>query len=424
LCQSLLPPRNPGTSRLSPSQWDAEAHLTKVINGQSVAISTNTYNALGQRVRDVTVTNTTDEIYGAGGNLLWRYTGIANDPNDRRFVPFGGGNLAEYYSNGTPSTIFDHPDELGSATTSNDYTGNNFNEKLFYPYGELWTGAAIPSFNMHQTFGKLPDYDAETDEYNTQNRHYSPSGRWLTPDPGGTKVVRLDDPQTWNMYAYARNNPTTLTDPSGLFAESVGDAWNWMGGGPSMGPMEVDGMTASYTRGDVEGEQEYRTRVDADRNSTPQQVQKPLTAKQIQKQFYKQYGKAFAAAVNKVFGKDASRVLPQDISNAPKLDTTKTRVELKNMKGITDLVDGFNQPNFANYPAAPASAKDGTIFISSDLVKSGDMTEIYKTYAHELANLLDAQVNGMVNLERDYGDKNDTWDRDTGYQVEKTLFPQ
>ena len=35
-------------------QWDAEAHLTKVLNGQSVTISTNTYNALGQRVRDVT----------------------------------------------------------------------------------------------------------------------------------------------------------------------------------------------------------------------------------------------------------------------------------------------------------------------------------------------------------------------------------
>ena len=54
------------------------------------------------------------------------------------------------------------------------------------------------------------------DEYNTLNRHYTPSGRWLSPDPGGVKVVHLDDPQTWNMYAYVRNNPTTLTDPTGL----------------------------------------------------------------------------------------------------------------------------------------------------------------------------------------------------------------
>ena len=38
---------------------------------------------------------------------------------------------------------------------------------------------------MHQTFAKLPDYDPETDQYNTANRHYSPMGRWMSPDPGG-----------------------------------------------------------------------------------------------------------------------------------------------------------------------------------------------------------------------------------------------
>jgi len=68
---------------------------------------------------------------------------------------------------------------------------------------------------MHQTFAQLPDYDAETDQYNTLNRHYTPMGRWMSPDPAGQDAADPSDPQTWNMYAYVRNNPTTLTDPTG-----------------------------------------------------------------------------------------------------------------------------------------------------------------------------------------------------------------
>ena len=40
-------------------------------------------------------------------------------------------------------------------------------------------------------------------------------GRWLTADPSGKGAAKLDDPQTWNLYAYVRNDPMTLTDPSG-----------------------------------------------------------------------------------------------------------------------------------------------------------------------------------------------------------------
>jgi RHS repeat-associated protein len=197
-------------------QWDAEGRLAAVTSSGSL-VSLNTYNALGQRVEDVTQTSTTDEAYGAGGNLLVRYTG---DSNSRSFVPFNGRLLAEYYCGGT---IFDHPDEIGSVTTATDCTGNIVNEKLFYPFGELWTGAAIPNLGMHQTFAQLPDYDPETDQYNTANRHYSPSGRWMSPDPGGLKVIHLDDPQTWNLYAYVRNNPTTAVDPNGTDALWVVD---------------------------------------------------------------------------------------------------------------------------------------------------------------------------------------------------------
>jgi RHS repeat-associated protein len=190
-------------------EWDAEARLAKVINGAGTAISTNTYNALGQRVRDVTTSNTTDEAYGADGALLWRYTG--GDSNTRAFVPFNGRILAEYYRGSSPGLIFDHPDEIASLTASTLYNGSACQERLFYPFGELWTGAG--NYGMHQEFAQLPDYDPETDQYNTLARHYNPTGRWLSPDPLGG---HLEDPQTLNKYAYVRNNPTTSTDPTGL----------------------------------------------------------------------------------------------------------------------------------------------------------------------------------------------------------------
>ena len=162
--------------------WDAEGRLTQALLS-GTAISTNTYNALGQRVRDVTTSATTDEAYGAGGELLWRNTGSSTDPNDRAFVPFQGRILAEYYGGSPGGTIFDHPDELGSLTIASDYGGNPLNERLYYPFGEFWMGAGTPNLGMHQTFAQLPDYDAETDQYNTPARHYSPHGPLDEPRP-------------------------------------------------------------------------------------------------------------------------------------------------------------------------------------------------------------------------------------------------
>jgi RHS repeat-associated protein len=46
--------------------------------------------------------------------------------------------------------------------------------------------------------------------------HGSAQARFLSPDPLGNFVASAADPQSWNMYAYARNNPLTLVDPTGL----------------------------------------------------------------------------------------------------------------------------------------------------------------------------------------------------------------
>ena len=188
-------------------------------------ISTNTYNALGQRVRDqgdgVVNTVTVDEAYGAGGNLLWRYTGSPYNRNQRAFVPLNGAILAEYFGGEPGGTIFDHPGQPQSLSTASDYTGGNFEEHLYYPFGEFWTGEDAHAFSMHPTFDQMPDYDSETDQYNTLNRHYTPMGRWMSPDPFTLSPLHIINPQRWNMYAYSLSNPTTLFDPTGLSAIAV-----------------------------------------------------------------------------------------------------------------------------------------------------------------------------------------------------------
>ena len=48
------------------------------------------------------------------------------------------------------------------------------------------------------------------------NRIYSSEqGRFIQPDPIGMASVDLTDPQTLNLYTYARNNPIDLVDPDG-----------------------------------------------------------------------------------------------------------------------------------------------------------------------------------------------------------------
>ncbi|MDF0514412.1 RHS repeat-associated core domain-containing protein [Agromyces sp. H3Y2-19a] len=72
-----------------------------------------------------------------------------------------------------------------------------------------------------QFLGKIRD--ASTGYTLLGARYYDETlGRFLTVDP----ILDLSDPQQWNGYAYANNNPVTLSDPSGLRPdEMTGKQW-------------------------------------------------------------------------------------------------------------------------------------------------------------------------------------------------------
>ena len=101
-----------------------------------------------------------------------------------------------------------------------DASGSACWEADYYPYGQEKTPASFS--DTCSTHYKFTGYerDPETDPGNgTGNdyafaRYYSPRlGRFMSADPSGGD---LSDPQTLNKYAYTRNNPINLIDPSGM----------------------------------------------------------------------------------------------------------------------------------------------------------------------------------------------------------------
>ena len=158
-----------------------------------------------------------DNALDLAGRVAARYDG-----NISRFdVPanfyLGDRYLGYYGGVATTYTKFLHPNVLGSTMMITDQTTGVVNDTIWYPFGDFWADTQVNG----QQFAGMEGGSSASGLFYAANRLYDYGGyRWLTPDPGGNNVVRLDDPQTWNMYAYVRNNPTTLTDPSGMFESS------------------------------------------------------------------------------------------------------------------------------------------------------------------------------------------------------------
>src|SRR5207253_4348644 len=83
----------------------------------------------------------------------------------------------------------------------------------YLPFGEEWPTAAAGTQPKRFT-GKERDAETGLDYFGA--RYYgSKTGRFTTTDPAYTIQENLVDPQRWNRYACAKNNPLRYTDPDG-----------------------------------------------------------------------------------------------------------------------------------------------------------------------------------------------------------------
>ena len=75
---------------------------------------------------------------------------------------------------------------------------------------------------LPQFTGKERDSESGLDNFGA--RYDSSSlGRFMSVDPVIVTPARMLDPQRFNLYAYARNNPLNYTDPSGQDINFVND---------------------------------------------------------------------------------------------------------------------------------------------------------------------------------------------------------
>ncbi len=143
----------------------------------------------------------------------------------RDSVHRGGALLASYHW--STGVLHHHPDHLGSPILTTrgpieeDYTA-------FFAYGEeLDRDPGIGSVSVLRFTGHERDpnqegaEDAWEDDLDYMHaRYHSPVwGRFMSVDPA--RSAKADEPQSWNRYQYARNNPVAYVDPDGRVAGLV-----------------------------------------------------------------------------------------------------------------------------------------------------------------------------------------------------------
>jgi RHS repeat-associated protein len=181
--------------------FDGENHL---VSYAGPTPATYTYDAAGNRVTKKVGSTTTVYVYDAFNSLIAEYSSNATAPVtacDRCYVSW---------------------DHLGSTRMVTDVNGNTVSFHDFEPFGgEIAAGYAgrgsawgATADNVIEKFtGQVRDSESGLDYFNA--RYFASAlGRFTSPDPGNAGA-NLSDPQTWNGYAYVRNNPLNATDPSG-----------------------------------------------------------------------------------------------------------------------------------------------------------------------------------------------------------------
>jgi RHS repeat-associated protein len=192
--------------------WDADGHPVTLDSDSLV------YDALGREVEVFKGGAYTEFVFGPTGKLAL----MNGQTQSKAFVALPGGTQVKYA--GSAISTYRLPDWLGSFRVGSNPNRTYSWGVAFAPFGEQYAPSGGPALSFT---GEEGTADTVNDEYDFQYRKlHSAQGRWISPDPAGLTAANAVNPQSWNRYVYALNNPLMYTDPSGLFCY-YGDTESW-----------------------------------------------------------------------------------------------------------------------------------------------------------------------------------------------------
>ncbi|HXA76905.1 MAG TPA: RHS repeat-associated core domain-containing protein, partial [Candidatus Acidoferrales bacterium] len=144
------------------------------------------------------------------GNVIVTVSGVAS--NGQTFTVGTSGPTVYYYLS----------DSLGTSRVITTSSATLCYDADFYPFGgeRAYTTTCLQNYKFT---GKERDSESNLDNF--EARYDSSSmGRFMSPDPSGLVLADPNNPQQLNLYSYVRNNPLSLSDPSGLDSCTLDDA--------------------------------------------------------------------------------------------------------------------------------------------------------------------------------------------------------
>ncbi|WP_405701861.1 polymorphic toxin-type HINT domain-containing protein [Streptomyces sp. NBC_01383] len=198
--------RKIGANAQQALSWDDEGHLKTVAQGANT--SNYVYDEDGQRLIRRDSTGTT--LYLPGGNEL--HLAKNGTLSATRYYQAGGATVA-IRQGGKLSFLISDPHGTGTTQVSAD-AQQTVTRRKTTPFGATRGTQSVPWVGDKGFVGGTKDTDTGLTHLGA--REYDPTlGRFLSVDP----VLDLNDPQQINGYTYSNNNPTTFSDPSGLYLD-------------------------------------------------------------------------------------------------------------------------------------------------------------------------------------------------------------